>query len=644
MNRSNYAHAGEVLRELNSQRERAELTDVVLEVGGRSFPCHRAILASCSPYFRGMFTSGYAEAKQERISIQDVSPVAMATILDYIYDKSGCLQSEPDQVQAVMSAARLLQVDFVCKEAAEYMKNHLDVSNCTDVLMYADMLGDLVLVDYCATYIASRFDQVALQPSFLQLPLALLQSLLTRDDLLTNSEDNVVQAALRWVEFDQEVRLRHLPTLCSSFRRSFLSSKQLVDLEKKCPSTDIRLDYSDSTTQRLGQERTEMQIFLREPDSVCNYSAPCYDPSTGRLYTMNKPHSIFGYSMAVTPGDELYVAGGLFHTRNRRDEKPKNFLEYNHLLDTWEPRCALVYLKGYIYAIGGDDAKETAERYDPSRDEWTSIPPLPRPVSSELCAVALGDCVYVISQEGCYSFSVTDNTWSKTSDMVRPPLYPQAISHRGSIYCIDCVKRWGDSSSTRVEVYNPAQGKWRQPGKTSFTFRTATLLEYDRTIYLFTLNSAGLQDQRKDGAIDVFQYQPNTDSWLLVVDTGRLVPPMRGWLVDLGSPDCLQVARTDCLTARMVPKGLSRDPSGYKERSRQCRDWLGGNNTFSDSSGSKDGSEDDVSDHEDSEDNVSDHDDSEDDVSDHEDSEDDVSDHDDNSDEDRESGSDDANI
>ncbi|XP_035673110.1 kelch repeat and BTB domain-containing protein 8-like [Branchiostoma floridae] len=154
MDVTNDVHSNSVLRGLNEQRGRAELTDVVLEVEGRSFPCHRAVLASCSPYFRTMFTSGYAEAKQERISIQDVSGVAMATILDYAY--TGRLQTEPDQVQAVMSAARLLQVDFVGRKTAEYMKDRLDVSNCVDVLMYADMLGDCGLVEASKRYMASR--------------------------------------------------------------------------------------------------------------------------------------------------------------------------------------------------------------------------------------------------------------------------------------------------------------------------------------------------------------------------------------------------------------------------------------------------------------------------------------------------------
>ncbi|XP_066273214.1 kelch repeat and BTB domain-containing protein 8-like isoform X5 [Branchiostoma lanceolatum] len=307
MDVTNDEHTNEVLRGLNKLRKRAELTDVVLEVEGRCFPCHRAVLASCIPYFQGMFASGYTEAKQERIHIQDVSEVAMATILDYAY--TGCLQTEPDQVQAVMSAAGLFQVDFVCRHMAEYMEDHLDVFNCADVFIYADMLGNLGLRAASERHIASRFNQVALQPSFLQLSLPLLQSLLNRDDLLANSEDDIVQVVLRWITFNHEERMQHLPAICRSLRRSFISSKYLAELERKCPSTDCKLAYSDSTTQRLGQTRTEMHILIREQivDVGCVWFAPCYDPSTGKFYTTNMPDKLATFDIAVTSEDELYM-------------------------------------------------------------------------------------------------------------------------------------------------------------------------------------------------------------------------------------------------------------------------------------------------------------------------------------------------
>ncbi|XP_066272163.1 kelch repeat and BTB domain-containing protein 8-like [Branchiostoma lanceolatum] len=574
MNVTNEDYPKEVLYELNELRKRAELTDVVLEVEGRSFPCHRSILASCSPYFRTMFTSGYAEAKQERISIQDVAEVAMATILDYAY--SGRLQTEPDQVQALMSAAKLLQVRFVDRKAAEYMKDHLDVSNCVDVLMYADMLGDCDLFEASESYAALRFNQVALQPSFLQLPLPLLQSFLNREDLMTNLEDNIVQTALKWIKFDQKERLQHLPALCRCFRHSFISSQQLMEIESKGLSTDSKLVYSDSTTQRLGQTRTEMQIFLhggfldgnsfvRDHDS--QQCAPCYDPSSGGLYAINMPENLGSFSVTVTPDDDLYLAGGLSRSRiGQIAIRQTAFYQYNHLLNTWEPRCemilprarcGLVYLKGYIYAIGGNDAEKTVERYNPSCDEWTSIPPLPRPMSSELCAVTLDGSIYVISRNGCYCFSTTENTWKKIEDMIHLPSHPQAITYRGSIYCVNCYKDWGSKCSlTCVERYDPTKGQWKLSENGYFYFNKAALMEYGEAMYLLTKpNNIDGTDQwssstweKEKTMIFIYQYQPETDSWLYLGDKGRLVPPLARWL-GYGS-------RVDCLTARLIPMCL----------------------------------------------------------------------------------------
>ncbi|XP_035687770.1 kelch repeat and BTB domain-containing protein 8-like [Branchiostoma floridae] len=564
MDVTNKEHTSNVLQELNKQRVRAELTDVVLEVQGRSFPCHRAVLASCCPYFRGMFTSGYAEAKQERIRIQDVSEVAMATILDYAY--TGCVKAEPDQVQAVMSAARLLQVDFVGRKAAEYMKDHLDVSNCVDVWMYADMLADCGLVKASKKYVASRFDQVALQPSFVQLPLSLLQSLLDKDDLMTNSEDNVVQAALRWVDFNQEERLQHLSTLSKSLRLSHISPELRVEIERKCPSTDSKLVYSDSTAQRLGHARTELQIFLRECDFDHDVfqSTPCYDPSTGRLYEIDMPEKLDSFSRSVTvaPDDELYMAGGIIASRRKKDKgkRQKNFYQYNHLLNTWEPRCdmitprarcGLVYLKGYIYAIGGDETRKTAERYDPRCDEWTSIPPIPRPMSTKLCAVTLDDNIYVISNKGCYSFSTTKNKWKKIANMLQKPLCPQAVTYRGRIYCIDCGK---DSDSSTIEMYNPTTRQWKQSGNGSYYFDTATLMKYGETMYLLTIHNSEVDveelgpDELALTATRIYKYQPETDSWLEIKDRGSQVPRLAEWF----GYGC----RTDCLTASMIPMCL----------------------------------------------------------------------------------------
>ncbi|XP_035663992.1 kelch repeat and BTB domain-containing protein 2-like [Branchiostoma floridae] len=287
--------------------------------------------------------------------------------------------------------------------------------------------------------------------------------------------------------------------------------------------------------------------------------APCYDPSTGRQHTMDIPRHLESISLTATPDDKLYLAEYISR-RMVQFGRQKALYQYNHLSNTWEPRCemisprarcGLVYLKGYIYAIGGDDTKVTAERYDLSSDEWTWIPAIPHPMSSELCAVTLNDCIYVICQKGCYCFSTTENKWSKIADMLKPPLHPQAVTYQGSIYCVNSKNKGGYQSSNVVEVYNPTNGEWKSSGNDSYFFDMTTLMEYGDTLYMYFHNH-----QEQWNTTSIYQYQPETDSWLRLKDEEILVPPLAEWL-GLES-------RTDCLTTRMIPMCLW-DPNANGE-------------------------------------------------------------------------------
>lgn len=44
--------------------------DVILQVGDVSFPCHRRILAECSPYFQAMFGNNFIERDKATVEIQ----------------------------------------------------------------------------------------------------------------------------------------------------------------------------------------------------------------------------------------------------------------------------------------------------------------------------------------------------------------------------------------------------------------------------------------------------------------------------------------------------------------------------------------------------------------------------------------------
>ena len=43
------------------------------------------VLAGCSPYLRAMFTNGMLESEKSSVTIREIEPQTMETLLDYMY-------------------------------------------------------------------------------------------------------------------------------------------------------------------------------------------------------------------------------------------------------------------------------------------------------------------------------------------------------------------------------------------------------------------------------------------------------------------------------------------------------------------------------------------------------------------------------
>ena len=77
---------------------------------------------------------------------------------------------------------------------------------------------------------ASRnFSLVADTPDFLELPEKTLMTLISRDDLVVDTELSVFQAMLRWIDVYREVRLDHASLLLENVRLPMIKPPDLVD-------------------------------------------------------------------------------------------------------------------------------------------------------------------------------------------------------------------------------------------------------------------------------------------------------------------------------------------------------------------------------------------------------------------------------
>ncbi|XP_078572252.1 kelch-like protein 12 isoform X2 [Branchiostoma floridae x Branchiostoma japonicum] len=199
------------------------LQDVVLEVEGRRFPCHRLVLSAASPYFRAMFTSDMAESRQKTVVLQGLDAGIFGEILSYIY--SGTLHVSLDKVQPLYQAADLLQLDYMSETCSSYMVKNMKVecSNCVDLFNFADVFSLDIVRNRCLQCLHVNFAKVALSEEFCSLSVNQLTEIISHDELDVKEETTVWEAVVRWVQHSREDRLHHLPSILPHIRFNLLT-------------------------------------------------------------------------------------------------------------------------------------------------------------------------------------------------------------------------------------------------------------------------------------------------------------------------------------------------------------------------------------------------------------------------------------
>ena len=105
---------------LNELRVQNQLCDVVINVGGRAFPAHKAVLAVRSSYFVAMFTSGFKESTQDDINITDGAADVFEILLHSAY--TGRMEISLDATFDVFEMACYMQFPDVVRYCIDFFK------------------------------------------------------------------------------------------------------------------------------------------------------------------------------------------------------------------------------------------------------------------------------------------------------------------------------------------------------------------------------------------------------------------------------------------------------------------------------------------------------------------------------------------
>ncbi|XP_041670398.1 kelch-like protein 34 [Cheilinus undulatus] len=433
------SHRTALLSGFQRLRSQRRMCDVVLEAGGVSFPCHRALLASSSDYFWALFGETTAERLAGSISLPALTPEGLDAILDFLY--SGWLSISHVTLPVVLEAARYLQVEPAVSICERFIIDGLNAENCC---CYANLAEHHALSDALeaanqtiamemGTLLKERRDDL------LGLNIQSLMAVLDADEIPAVKEAALIKLALDWLNENGPIPLLKSNLLLSHLRFGLVAPSDLADLGRAHKAMATPLIRSQLTRaleyHRMGAAqpiRQSRQSTLRaSPNRVLlvgGGSRPdwpeqqvlAYDPRSRKFSSLSSrlPLRLRNHCVCSV-GGFLFVLGGEEVKEGGDDEKKSGSVatsnqvwRYDPRFDSWEKMESMLerraqftccVVEDFIYTIGGRHIRQetntytsvaSVEFYDMATGVWRRGPAMPHPLYGHASAV-LDDAIYL---------------------------------------------------------------------------------------------------------------------------------------------------------------------------------------------------------------------------------------------------------
>ncbi|XP_066283325.1 kelch-like protein 12 [Branchiostoma lanceolatum] len=467
------------------------LQDVILQVEGRQFPCHRLVLSAASPYFRAMFTSSMAECRQKTVVLQGLDAAAFEKILKFIY--SGTLHMSLDKVQPLYQAADLLQLDYVRNACSSYMAMNVERSNCLDMYKFADVFSIDAVLKQCLPCIYKYFAKVASTEEFYGLSVNQLTEIISHDELDVREETTVWEAVVRWVQHSREDRLHHLPSILPHIRFNLLTSDDTAAILEhplvmnisggpELKDMILRLRTS-SVKKRIGMDAEEMVLLFRsKEDDLDTRAMLCVNPRSGEYMKYTEVASVLHTVLAatVTSDNDVYMLVEesddrlsllQFNQQAKHVWKEKLSLHRSHPERRFgSPVERLFEVDGHLYYLAVQPTSGMVPRHKMTRpsvvlkkyqwltDQWKDCS---NPRHDELYITKAASCggkIFLFSNTEMHRYDPRQDRWNRGTPPKSIPWPGTAVAMGTEIFC-------ADATLSNMAVYDVEADSWRElPG------------------------------------------------------------------------------------------------------------------------------------------------------------------------------------
>uniref|UniRef100_A0A8C9XMJ4 Kelch-like ECH-associated protein 1a n=1 Tax=Sander lucioperca TaxID=283035 RepID=A0A8C9XMJ4_SANLU len=533
-------HASRSLEVMEEFRRQEMLCDLVLHVTYKErtvdFKVHKVVLASCSPYFRAMFTSSFKECSASEVTLRDVCPQVVGRLIDFAYT-SHITVGEKCVLHVLMAAMRY-QMEDVAKACCDFLTKHLEPANVIGIARFAEEIGCTELHQRSREYVNTHFNEVTKEEEFFSLSHCQLLELISQDSLKVLCESEVYKACTDWVRWDMEGRAPYLHALLNAVHIYALPPKFLKNQLQSCPILSkansckdfLSKIFQDMTLRKLApapNRGTQLiyvaggylsHVVLSTQFVLCAITECLYhvDAPTVLLSLLRIPHG----------GDTNYVGGRNLSLQNNTESSA--LCCYNPMTNQWSQRASLNIprnrvgvgvVDGCIYAVGGSQGSthhNTVERWDPESNRWSLVCPMS---VARLGAgvAACGGALYVVGgYDGQNRWNTAEkyqsdtNTWHQLAPMSTIRSGLGLVCVNSHLYAIGGYD--GRSQLCSVERYNIARNQW-EPRASMQYCRSAhgVTVHQGRIFVLGGFNQLGF-------LASVECYCPERNEWMCVTD------------------------------------------------------------------------------------------------------------------------------
>ncbi|OZC06883.1 Kelch-like protein 20 family protein [Onchocerca flexuosa] len=489
-------HSRLALEQMNEMRSDDSLCDVTLVVGALRINAHRLLLASCSSYFRAMFTSEMAESRQQEIQMVDIEPRTLQALINFCY--TGEITIADFNVQSILPAACLLQLNEVQEICCEFLKKQLDPTNCLGIRAFADTHACRDLMRIADKFAHHNFQDVAKSEEFISLPASQLIDIISSEELNVRSEEVVFQAAMAWIRHDLPNRRQFLSKVLEHVRLPLCPAKFLVSVVSEDPLIKIDAQCRDL----VDEAKNYLLLPLERPNMQ------------GPRTRSRKP---------VRYGEVLYAVGGwcsgdAIASVERMDSRTG---EWRCVAPMSKRRCGVgvAVLDNLLYAVGGHDGQSylnSVERYDPATNQWSSDIAPTSTCRTSVGVAVLGGLLYAIGgQDGVCCLNVVErydahrNEWSEVAPMSTRRLGVSVSVLNGCLYAVGGSD--GQNPLNSVERYDSRINKWIMVKSMNTRRKHLGTAVHDGCLY-----AVGGRDNACELS-SAEKYNPNTNEWINVV-------------------------------------------------------------------------------------------------------------------------------